>query len=124
MKLREKLYLCAEIQSNRIKAMTKADLVNQISRQLGVERTVVQRTIEACMAKISEALGDGESVYLRGFGSFIVKERAEKVARDISKSKQIVIPAHKIPAFKPSKMLVDRVKQSAKAQGTGEKGKE
>lgn len=95
--------------------MTKADLVNQISRQLGVERAVVQKTIEACMEKISSSLENGESVYLRGFGSFVVKERAEKVARDISKSKQIVIPAHKTPAFKPSKMLVERVKQGTDA---------
>lgn len=95
--------------------MTKADLVNQISRQLGVERAVVQMTIEACMEKISSSLENGESVYLRGFGSFVVKERAEKVARDISKSKQIVIPAHKTPAFKPSRMLVERVKQGTDA---------
>lgn len=98
--------------------MTKADLVNQISRQLGVERTVVQKTIEACMEKISSALESGENVYLRGFGSFVVKERAEKVARDISKSKQIVIPAHKTPAFKPSKMLVERVKDGGEASRT------
>ena len=100
--------------------MTKADLVNQISRPLGVDRATVQMTIEAYMEKISLALESGENVYLRGFGSFVVKERAEKVARDISKSKQIVIPAHKTPAFKPSKVLLERVKEGGSAQVNGE----
>lgn len=102
--------------------MTKADLVNQVSRQLGVERAVVQMTIEACMEKISTTLESGESVYLRGFGSFVVKERAEKVARDISKSRQIVIPAHKTPVFRPSRMLVERVKYGGNTSST--EGKE
>ncbi|MEG1554843.1 MAG: HU family DNA-binding protein [Rikenellaceae bacterium] len=90
--------------------MTKADIVNEISKSTGVDKTQVQQIVEAFMENIKGSLVSNNNVYLRGFGSFIVKKRAEKVARNISKKTTIVIPEHNIPAFKPSKSFVVKVK--------------
>ncbi|MFT4602016.1 MAG: DNA-binding protein HU-beta [Arenicella sp.] len=90
--------------------MTKADIVNQISDQTGIEKVAVQATVEAFMDSVKGSLGKGDNVYLRGFGSFIIKERAEKTGRNISKNTSIIIPAHNIPAFKPAKTFVEDVK--------------
>ncbi|MGM0650659.1 MAG: HU family DNA-binding protein [Bacteroidota bacterium] len=92
--------------------MTKADIVNEISKNTGIEKVVVQRTVEEFMNTVKNGMIDGENVYLRGFGSFIIKQRAEKTARNISKNTTITIPAHKIPAFKPSKSFVNDVKEN------------
>ncbi|MCH2215217.1 MAG: HU family DNA-binding protein [Flavobacteriales bacterium] len=94
--------------------MTKADVVAEIAEQTGLEKVAVQTTVEAFMNSVKKSLSDGENVYLRGFGSFIVKERAEKIGRNISAEEPIVIPAHNIPAFKPSKTFVDKVKKNVK----------
>jgi DNA-binding protein HU-beta len=94
--------------------MTKADIVNEISKSTGIEKLVVQRTVEAFMDSVKDSLVDGKNVYLRGFGSFIVKQRAEKTARNISKNTTIIIPAHNIPAFKPAKTFVNHVKDNVK----------
>ncbi len=96
--------------------MTKADVVSEISEQTGIEKVAVQTTVEAFMASVRKALSSGENVYLRGFGSFIVKERAEKIGRNISAKEPIVIPAHNIPAFKPSKTFVEKVKKNVKVK--------
>lgn len=77
-----------------------------------MEKIAVQKVIECFMDSVKNSLEKGDNVYLRGFGSFIVKERAEKTARNISKNTTIVIPAHKIPAFKPAKVFVDMVKNA------------
>lgn len=90
--------------------MTKADIVTEISDKTGVEKDAVQATVEALMTTIKASLEEGENVYLRGFGSFIVKKRAEKTGRNISKNTTIIIPAHNIPAFKPAKTFVESVK--------------
>lgn len=90
--------------------MTKADIVNEISRATGIERANVLDTVEKFMEIVKESLSNGENVYLRGFGSFIVKTRSEKTARNISKGTTIIIPEHKIPAFKPSKAFMAEVK--------------
>lgn len=90
--------------------MTKADIVAEIAVETGVERNDVQKTVESFMTSIKSALAKNENVYLRGFGSFIVKERAEKTGRNISKNTTIIIPAHNIPSFKPAKTFVDEVK--------------
>jgi len=95
--------------------MTKADIVNEISKNTGIEKTQVQKTVEAFMEEIKNSLGKGDNVYLRGFGSFIVKKRAEKTARNISKNESIIIPAHYIPAFKPAKTFDSKVKENVKA---------
>ncbi|MEA2042568.1 MAG: HU family DNA-binding protein [Bacteroidota bacterium] len=95
--------------------MTKADLVNEISKKTGIEKVSVQKTIEAFMESVKDSLIEDENVYLRGFGSFITKKRAKKTARNISKNTTITIPEHFIPAFKPSKAFVSRVKKNVKA---------
>lgn len=93
--------------------MTKAELVALITHQTGVEKTAAEAVVEAFMRK-KETMIAGEDVFLRGFGSFIVKERAEKVARNITKNTTMVIPAHSIPAFKPSKVFLEAVKEGNK----------
>ena len=92
--------------------MTKADIVNEVAKATGLEKIAVQKVIECFMDSVKNSLEKGDNVYLRGFGSFIVKERAEKTARNISKNTTIVIPAHKIPTFKPAKVFVDMVKNA------------
>ncbi|MBM3170852.1 MAG: integration host factor subunit beta [Bacteroidetes bacterium] len=94
--------------------MTKAEIVNQISESTGVEKAAVQVTVEAFMKSVKDSLIAGDPVYLRGFGSFIIKKRAEKKGRNISKNATIVIPAHNIPAFKPAKSFHGLVKKSQK----------
>ncbi|MGB4205508.1 MAG: HU family DNA-binding protein [Bacteroidales bacterium] len=94
--------------------MTKAEIVAEIANKIGVEKVAVQETVEAFMEAVKGSLAKGENVYLRGFGSFIVKQRAEKTGRNISKNTTIVIPAHNIPAFKPAKSFVNEVKANVK----------
>ena len=94
--------------------MTKADIVAKISEKLGLEKGDVQATVETLMEEVKNSLESGDNVYLRGFGSFIVKERAEKTGRNISKKTTIIIPAHNIPSFKPSKTFVAEVKSKVK----------
>ena len=90
--------------------MTKADIVSEIAKNTGVEKVQVLAIVEAFMESVKTSLVNQENVYLRGFGSFIVKQRAEKVARNISKNTTITIPAHNIPAFKPAKSFAEKVK--------------
>jgi len=90
--------------------MTKADIVNNISEQLGIDKGDVQAIVEQFMNEVKVSLEQGENVYLRGFGSFIIKTRAEKTGRNISKNVAVKIPAHNIPAFKPAKIFVSGVK--------------
>ncbi|WP_127845786.1 HU family DNA-binding protein [Psychroflexus aestuariivivens] len=96
--------------------MTKADIVANISERLGLEKGDVQVTIETFMDEVKNSLEGGDNVYLRGFGSFIVKTRAEKTGRNISKNTTIKIPAHNIPAFKPAKVFVEGVKQNVEVK--------
>ena len=90
--------------------MTKADIVSNISNELGIDRADVQATVEKFMKEVKNSLEKGENVYLRGFGSFIIKTRAEKTGRNISRNVAIKIPAHNIPAFKPAKIFVQGIK--------------
>lgn len=92
--------------------MTKAEIVSNISDKLGMEKNEIQAVLESFMTEVKESLVANENVYLRGFGSFIVKTRAEKTGRNISKNTTIKIPAHNIPAFKPAKVFVEGVKAS------------
>jgi DNA-binding protein HU-beta len=94
--------------------MTKADIVNEISKNTGIEKITVQKTVEAFMEVVKDSLAKEKNVYLRGFGSFIVKKRAQKTARNISKNTTIIIPSHSIPAFKPAKTFVSKVKNNIK----------
>lgn len=90
--------------------MTKADIVSEIAKSTGIERLQVQSVVEAFMDSVKDSLVQHNNVYLRGFGSFIVKKRAKKVARNISKNTTITIPEHNIPAFKPAKSFAAKVK--------------
>ncbi|HNZ41771.1 MAG TPA: HU family DNA-binding protein [Bacteroidales bacterium] len=94
--------------------MTKAEIVAEIANKTGIEKLTVQTSVEAFMDAVKAAMQKGENVYLRGFGSFIVKKRAQKTGRNISKNTTIVIPAHNIPAFKPAKVFTNEVKKSVK----------
>ena len=89
--------------------MTKAEIANEIAKSTGIEKAAVINVIEQFMTVVKDSMAGGENVYLRGFGSFIVKERAEKTARNISKNTTILIPAHKIPAFKPATVFLEEV---------------
>ncbi|MBN2481840.1 MAG: integration host factor subunit beta [Bacteroidales bacterium] len=94
--------------------MTKADIVNEISKTTGIEKITVQKTVEAFMEAVKDSLVTNKNVYLRGFGSFIIKKRAKKTARNISKNTTLIIPAHNIPSFKPAKSFVNKVKANVK----------
>lgn len=90
--------------------MTKADIVNEIAKTTGIDKANVVETIEKFMDIVKDSLAHGENVYLRGFGSFIIKTRSQKTARNISKNTTIIIPEHNIPAFKPAKCFMEDVK--------------
>lgn len=94
--------------------MTKAEIVAEIANKIGIEKVAVQATVEAFMEAVKNSLAQGDNVYLRGFGSFIVKKRAEKTGRNISKNTTLIIPAHHIPSFKPAKTFVNEVKNKVK----------
>ena len=90
--------------------MTKADIVNEISKSTGIDKASVLMSVESFMEIVKGSLSDGDNVYLRGFGSFVIKKRAQKTARNISKNTTIIIPEHNIPAFKPAKTFLNEVK--------------
>ena len=90
--------------------MTKAEIVSEIAAKTGLEKQVVLTVVEGMMDAIKTSMINGNEVFLRGFGSFIIKHRAEKTARNISKNTTIIIPAHNIPAFKPAKEFMEKVK--------------
>lgn len=90
--------------------MTKADIVKEIASKTGIEKQTMLQVVEGMMESIKTSMINGEEVFLRGFGSFIIKHRAEKTARNITKNTTMVVPAHNIPAFKPAKSFVEKVK--------------
>ncbi len=90
--------------------MTKADIINEIVSKTGLDKKIVQETVESFMDVVKGSMTKGECVYLRGFGSFIIKRRAQKTGRNISKNTTLIIPEHNIPAFKPAKTFVEQVK--------------
>ncbi len=94
--------------------MTKAEIVSQIAKSTGIEKVVVLEVVESMMECVKESMQSGENVYLRGFGSFILKTRAEKIARNISRNTSIVVPEHNIPAFKPAKEFANQVRDIKK----------
>lgn len=94
--------------------MTKADIISNISKETGIEKATVQSIVEGFMDSVKSSMVKGENVYLRGFGSFIIKKRAAKLARNISKNTTILIPEHNVPSFKPSKTFSAQVKSETK----------
>ena len=91
--------------------MTKADIVSEISKKTGIDKSTVLTTVEAFMGVVKDSLAGGNNVYLRGLGSFILKKRAPKTARNITKNTTIIIPEHYIPAFKPAKSFGNMVRK-------------
>ena len=96
--------------------MTKSEVISEISEKTGIEKADVTATVEAFFSVVKSSLADGENIYVRGFGSFINKKRAKKVARNISKNTAIIIDEHFVPSFKPSKVFVEKIKSSKKIQ--------
>lgn len=94
--------------------MTKADVINEIADKTGIDKTDVQTTVEAFFTVVKNSMAEGDNIYVRGFGSFVNKKRARKIARNISKNTAIVIDEHYIPSFKPSKVFVEKIKSSKK----------
>jgi DNA-binding protein HU-beta len=94
--------------------VTKADVINEIADKTGIDRLDVQASVEAFFSVVKNSMADGENIYVRGFGSFINKKRAKKIARNISKNTAMVIDAHYIPSFKPSKVFIEKIKTSDK----------
>ena len=98
--------------------MTKADVINQIADKTGIDRSDVTTTVETLFAVVKDSMAEGENIYVRGFGSFVNKKRAKKIARNISKNTAIVIDEHFVPSFKPSKVLIQQVKTSDRVKDT------
>ena len=94
--------------------VTKADVISQIADKTGIDKADVSVTVEAFFNVVKNSMADGENIYVRGFGSFINKKRAKKIARNISKNTAIVIDEHYVPSFKPSKVFVNKIKSSSK----------
>lgn len=92
--------------------MTKADVINEIADKTGIDKADVQASVEAFFAVIKNSMADGENIYVRGFGSFVNKKRARKIARNISKNTAIVIEEHYVPSFKPSRIFTEKIKNS------------
>ena len=97
--------------------MTKADIVTKIAQKTGLEKADVSASLEAFFKVVKSSMVEGDNIYIRGFGSFVVKKRAAKQGRIISKNKTIMIAEHHVPAFKPAKSFVDSVKESNKIKG-------
>lgn len=96
------------------KKVTKADVIAEIADKTGIDKADVSSTLESFFTVVKDNLAGGEPIYVRGFGSFVNKKRAKKVARNISKNTSIVIDEHFIPSFKPAKIFIEQVKTNAK----------
>jgi DNA-binding protein HU-beta len=96
--------------------MTKAEVINEIAEKTGIDKADVTTTVEAFFTVVKNSMSEGHNIYVRGFGSFINKKRAKKVARNISKNTAIIIDEHYIPSFKPAKVFVEKIKVSNKVK--------
>lgn len=96
--------------------MTKAEIISQIAEKTGIDKADVGTTVEAFFSVVKDSMSQGDNIYVRGFGSFVNKKRAKKIARNISKNTAIVIDEHYVPTFKPSKVFVERIKKSEKVR--------
>lgn len=91
--------------------MTKADLVSRITEKTGIQKEEVEKIIESFFVTIKDSLSQGENIYFRGFGSFTIKQRAAKTARNISQKSTIIVPAHQTPVFRPADDFISQVKE-------------
>jgi len=97
--------------------VTKAEVISEVAEKTGVDKAEVSSAIEAFFTVVKNSMAEGNNIYVRGFGSFINKKRAKKVARNISKNTAIIIDEHYIPSFKPAKVFVEKIKTSKKVKG-------
>lgn len=102
------------VEQKTVDKVTKAEVISEISAKTGLEKVDVQEVVESFFKVVKENMSEGNNIYFRGFGSFVVKKRARKVARNIAENKSIVIPPHYVPSFKPSKTFSERVKNNVK----------
>ena len=100
--------------------MTKADVINQIAEKTGIDKADVTTTVETLFTVVKDSMAEGENIYVRGFGSFVNKKRAKKIARNISKNTAIVIDEHYVPNFKPSKVFVEQIKTSDRVKAANQ----
>lgn len=96
--------------------MTKADVIAEIAEKTGIDKADVSTTVEAFFSVVKNSMSNGENIYVRGFGSFVNKKRAKKIARNISRNTAIIIDEHYIPSFKPSKVFIEKIKNSDKVK--------
>ena len=96
--------------------VTKAEVITEIAEQTGIDKADVQTTVEAFFDVVKDSMANGHNIYVRGFGSFVNKKRAKKIARNISKNTAMVIDEHFVPSFKPSKVFVEKIKDSDKVR--------
>lgn len=96
--------------------MTKADVIAEIAEKTGIDKADVSTTVEAFFSVVKNSMSNGENIYVRGFGSFVNKKRARKIARNISRNTAIIIDEHYIPSFKPSKVFIEKIKNSDKVK--------
>lgn len=96
--------------------MTKAEVISEIAEKTGIDKADVSTTVEAFFSIVKDSMAEGKNIYVRGFGSFVNKKRKKKIARNISKNTAIVIEAHYVPSFKPSKVFVEKIKNSRKVK--------
>ena len=101
--------------------VTKAEVIAEISTKTGIEKADVLMTVEAFFKVVKDSMTEGNNIYVRGFGSFVNKKRARKVARNISKNTSLIIEEHYIPSFKPSKTFVAKIKNSKKVKAVAAK---
>jgi DNA-binding protein HU-beta len=94
--------------------VTKAEVITEIAQKTGIDKADVAHTVEAFFNVVKQAMAEGENIYVRGFGSFVNKKRARKIARNISKNTAIIIDEHFVPSFKPAKVFVEKIKSSEK----------
>lgn len=92
--------------------MTKADIINEIADKTGIDKMDVQASVEAFFTTVKNNMAEGNNIYIRGFGSFVNKKRARKIARNISKNTAVIVEEHYIPSFKPSKIFMNKIKNS------------
>ncbi len=102
--------------------MTKADVVSEVASQTGLEKVDVQEVVESFFNVLKTNMSQGNNVYFRGFGSFVVKRRAQKIGRDIARNRSKVIPPHYVPTFKPSKTFAEQVKHNVTDEDQGHEG--
>jgi len=104
--------------------MTKAEVINEIVSKTGIGKAEVQQTIETFFKVMKTSMVEGKNIYFRGFGSFVLKKRAQKVARNISKNTAMVIEEHYVPKFKPAKTFVEKVKRSEAVKNMAVEGRD